>query len=32
MEDQMGVEMIAAGAAFVGMFGLFVILPSRLRK
>ena len=28
----MGIEAILGGLAFVGLFGLWVILPSRLRK
>ena len=28
----MGIEAILAGVAFVVLFGLWVVLPSRLRK
>ena len=28
----MGVEVILGGVAFVGLFGLWVVLPSKLRK
>ena len=28
----MGVEAILGAVAFVGLFGLWVVLPSRLRK
>ena len=28
----MGIEAILGGVAFVGLFGLWVILPSKLRK
>ena len=28
----MGIEAILGGIAFAGLFGLWVILPSRLRK
>jgi hypothetical protein len=28
----MGIETILGGVAFLGLFGLWVVLPSRLRK
>ena len=29
---EMGIEAILGGVAFAGLFGLWVILPSRIRK
>ena len=28
----MGIEAILGGVAFLGLFGLWVVLPSKLRK
>ena len=28
----MGIEMILGGVAFVGLFGLWVILPNKIKK
>ena len=32
VSKQMGIEAILGGIAFAGLFGLWVILPSKVRK